>query len=166
MQFCGMWNARSTNGWKSCIHTSQDKPHVPRQRQCTPNLEILKQAKQLKMQSPMQLAGKNTGYCWADHRARRIHWLGRSRNRGNAEYVPSKDGRQFLYREYLRVIAMHQPSVFVMENVKGLLSGDDQEPADIQTDYRRFTKPVRQCRNFTAKREWQRNRLSAFQLGQ
>ncbi|MDA7873806.1 DNA (cytosine-5-)-methyltransferase [Rhodopirellula sp.] len=48
--------------------------------------------------------------------------VGRSRNRGNAEYVPSKDGRQFLYREYLRVIAMHQPSVFVMENVKGLLS--------------------------------------------
>jgi len=48
--------------------------------------------------------------------------VGRSRNRGNADYVPSKDGRQFLYREYLRVIAMHQPSVFVMENVKGLLS--------------------------------------------
>lgn len=48
--------------------------------------------------------------------------VGRSRNRGNSDYVPSKDGRQFLYREYLRVIAMHQPSVFVMENVKGLLS--------------------------------------------
>lgn len=66
---------------------------------------------------------------------RRKHWVllggppcqayslvGRSRNRGNADYVPSEDGRQFLYREYLRVIAQHQPSVFVMENVKGLLS--------------------------------------------
>jgi len=47
---------------------------------------------------------------------------GRSRNKGNADYRPSKDNRQFLYREYLKVIADHLPSVFVMENVKGLLS--------------------------------------------
>ena len=39
---------------------------------------------------------------------------GRSRNKGNAEYRPSKDNRQFLYREYLKVIADHLPSVFVM----------------------------------------------------
>lgn len=32
------------------------------------------------------------------------------------------DHRHFLYREYLRIIARHQPPVFVMENVKGLLS--------------------------------------------
>jgi DNA (cytosine-5)-methyltransferase 1 len=32
------------------------------------------------------------------------------------------DTRHFLYREYLRLIADHQPPVFVMENVKGLLS--------------------------------------------
>ena len=48
--------------------------------------------------------------------------VGRSRNRGNEGYKPSKDNRQFLYREYLKVIADHLPSVFVMENVKGLLS--------------------------------------------
>ncbi len=47
---------------------------------------------------------------------------GRSRNKGNSEYVPTRDNRQFLYREYLKVIAEHLPSVFVMENVKGLLS--------------------------------------------
>jgi DNA (cytosine-5)-methyltransferase 1 len=47
---------------------------------------------------------------------------GRSRNRGNSSYVPEDDERQFLYVEYLQVIAEHQPSVFVMENVKGLLS--------------------------------------------
>ena len=33
-----------------------------------------------------------------------------------------KDVRHQLYREYLRIIAVHQPSVFVMENVKGILS--------------------------------------------
>lgn len=33
-----------------------------------------------------------------------------------------EDGRHTLYREYLRIISEHAPSVFVMENVKGLLS--------------------------------------------
>ena len=33
-----------------------------------------------------------------------------------------KDIRHFLYREYLRIIIDHAPPVFVMENVKGLLS--------------------------------------------
>ncbi len=47
---------------------------------------------------------------------------GRSRNKGNVDYVPDNDHRQYLYVEYLQVIAEHQPSVFVMENVKGLLS--------------------------------------------
>jgi len=32
------------------------------------------------------------------------------------------DDRHFLYKEYLRIIAEHRPPVFVMENVRGLLS--------------------------------------------
>ena len=32
------------------------------------------------------------------------------------------DEKHFLYREYLRIIKVHAPPVFVMENVKGLLS--------------------------------------------
>ncbi|MDD9857595.1 MAG: DNA (cytosine-5-)-methyltransferase [Gammaproteobacteria bacterium] len=47
---------------------------------------------------------------------------GRSRNRGNSEYMPEKDERQHLYVEYLQVVADHAPHIFVMENVKGLLS--------------------------------------------
>jgi len=43
---------------------------------------------------------------------------GRSRVGG----INPDDHRVFLYKEYLRIIAMHGPSVFVMENVKGLLS--------------------------------------------
>jgi DNA (cytosine-5)-methyltransferase 1 len=49
--------------------------------------------------------------------------VGRSRmigEKGRSEF--EKDHRHFLYREYLRIIAQHQPAVFVMENVKGLLS--------------------------------------------
>lgn len=47
---------------------------------------------------------------------------GRSRNKGKKGYIPEEDKRHFLYREYLRIIAKHWPSVFVMENVKGMLS--------------------------------------------
>ncbi len=47
---------------------------------------------------------------------------GRSRNKGKIGYEPAKDTRHYLYKEYLRIITQHWPSVFVMENVKGLLS--------------------------------------------
>jgi DNA (cytosine-5)-methyltransferase 1 len=47
---------------------------------------------------------------------------GRSRNRGNPEYRAEDDKRHFLYREYLRVISRIRPAVFVMENVKGIIS--------------------------------------------
>jgi DNA (cytosine-5)-methyltransferase 1 len=47
---------------------------------------------------------------------------GRARNNGNEDYRAEKDHRQYLYVEYLQVIADHWPAIFVMENVKGLLS--------------------------------------------
>ena len=55
--------------------------------------------------------------------------VGRSRNRGIHGYRASDDHRHFLYREYLRIIHRHKPTVFVMENVKGILSAKiDGEP--------------------------------------
>jgi DNA (cytosine-5)-methyltransferase 1 len=48
--------------------------------------------------------------------------VGRSRNLGKADYRPEDDHRHFLYREYLRIIQTRRPAVFVMENVKGILS--------------------------------------------
>ncbi|MFH0907948.1 MAG: DNA cytosine methyltransferase [bacterium] len=47
---------------------------------------------------------------------------GRSRNRGVRGYRPEADERHRLYEEYLRIVTDHWPPVFVMENVKGLLS--------------------------------------------
>ncbi|WP_333988748.1 DNA cytosine methyltransferase [Pseudomonas sp. S3(2024)] len=47
---------------------------------------------------------------------------GRSRNKSKANYTPEGDHRHFLYKEYLRIIQERQPTVFVMENVKGILS--------------------------------------------
>ena len=46
--------------------------------------------------------------------------VGRSRMMGNPDF--EQDERHFLYKEYLRIIIDHSPPVFVMENVKGLLS--------------------------------------------
>lgn len=46
--------------------------------------------------------------------------VGRSRMMGDPGF--EQDARHFLYKEYLNIIADHSPPVFVMENVKGLLS--------------------------------------------
>ena len=48
--------------------------------------------------------------------------MGRSRNKGNPNYKANEDKRQSLYVEYLQVLADHHPAIFIMENVKGLLS--------------------------------------------
>lgn len=47
---------------------------------------------------------------------------GRSRMQGQDKEKYSNDKRHFLYKEYLQILADNQPSVFVLENVKGLLS--------------------------------------------
>jgi len=47
---------------------------------------------------------------------------GRARNKANTEYRAEDDNRHFLYRQYLRIIEKFHPAVFVMENVKGILS--------------------------------------------
>lgn len=48
--------------------------------------------------------------------------VGRARNRGVAGYRPQEDERFVLYKQYLKLINAFRPAVFVMENVKGLLS--------------------------------------------
>ncbi len=45
---------------------------------------------------------------------------GRSRRAKDESF--HKDEKHFLYKEYLRIIRNHRPTIFVMENVKGLLS--------------------------------------------
>jgi len=74
--------------------------------------------------------------------------IGRSRNSGKKDYRLEDDARSYLYKEYLRIIARHQPPVFVMENVKGILSSkvqgksifasileDLQNPASVFSDF-------------------------------
>lgn len=47
---------------------------------------------------------------------------GRVKNKGNKEYIPELDNRHFLYQEYLKVLDLVKPDIFVMENVKGILT--------------------------------------------
>lgn len=54
--------------------------------------------------------------------------VGRSRMQNAKDYRQKRghefadDHRHQLYKEYLRIVAVHAPSIFVMENVKGLVS--------------------------------------------
>jgi DNA (cytosine-5)-methyltransferase 1 len=48
--------------------------------------------------------------------------MGRVRIKAEAREKFEKDHRHFLYKEYLKIIRDHEPPVFVMENVKGILS--------------------------------------------
>ncbi|CBV44282.1 DNA cytosine methyltransferase [Halomonas elongata] len=64
---------------------------------------------------------------------------GRVRNHGKKNYRPEEDDRHFLYREYLDVIAKFRPAVFVMENVRGMLTsrvGKDRIFGQILEDLR------------------------------
>lgn len=48
--------------------------------------------------------------------------VGRARNKGLENYNAEDDKRHFLYKHYLELISKFRPAVFVMENVKGILS--------------------------------------------
>jgi DNA (cytosine-5)-methyltransferase 1 len=52
--------------------------------------------------------------------------VGRSRRREKI-LDENKDERVGLYKQYLRILALHKPAVFVMENVKGLLSAETKK---------------------------------------
>ncbi|MEJ0031557.1 MAG: DNA (cytosine-5-)-methyltransferase [Bacteroidota bacterium] len=52
--------------------------------------------------------------------------VGRSRRRETI-LNEKTDERVGLYKQYLRILAVHNPAVFIMENVKGLLSAETKE---------------------------------------
>ena len=55
--------------------------------------------------------------------------IGRARNKSVSGYSSETDIRSYLYKQYLRILARHKPSFFIMENVKGMLSAKlDGEP--------------------------------------
>jgi DNA (cytosine-5)-methyltransferase 1 len=65
--------------------------------------------------------------------------VGRSRMMGRSDF--EQDERHTLYLEYLRIIADHRPPVFVMENVKGLLSATIRGESAITRIVRDLSRP-------------------------
>lgn len=61
--------------------------------------------------------------------------------RNNKNYIAEEDHRNFLYKEYLKVIAHFQPAVFVMENVKGMLSAKINGKPIFDSIYRDLQSP-------------------------
>ncbi len=68
---------------------------------------------------------------------------GRSRNMGIKDYDAKEDHRNFLYLEYLKVIARFQPKLFVMENVKGMLSAKVDGKPIFDSIYRDLKSPCK-----------------------
>lgn len=56
---------------------------------------------------------------------------GRSRRTGDVSFA--SDHKHFLYREYLHILGKFKPTIFVMENVKGLLSSKNGDSSMFQT---------------------------------
>ena len=67
--------------------------------------------------------------------------MGRSRNKGNPAYSPERDHRHFLYKEYLRILQKYRPAIFVMENVKGILSSTVNDELIFHSILRDLTDP-------------------------
>jgi len=68
---------------------------------------------------------------------------GVARNSKNPNYDANKDPRNFLYKEYLKVIAQFQPTIFVMENVKGMLSAKVNGESIYETIFRDLHNPCK-----------------------
>ena len=71
----------------------------------------------------------------------------RSRMRGKPDF--EQDERHTLYLEYLKIIIDHRPPVFVMENVKGLLSATIKGKSAISRIVRDLTNPKSAVRRQT-----------------
>lgn len=70
--------------------------------------------------------------------------VGRSR-RQEKILNEANDKRVGLYKEYLRIIAVHNPAVFVMENVKGLLSAKTEDVLIFSKILEDLSDPVTAC---------------------
>jgi len=83
-------------------------------------VEILERNKEIDDRISKALQGKKDFLLIGGPPCQAYSLVGRARNQG----ISNSDHRVHLYKEYLRIIANHHPAVFVMENVKGLLSAE------------------------------------------
>lgn len=83
--------------------------------------------------------------------------VGRAR-RKEKEGLNKEDERVYLYREYYRILAVHQPAVFIMENVKGLLSSKVENESVFNQLLNDLKNPVESYRKLHGKRKLQQSK--------
>lgn len=66
--------------------------------------------------------------------------VGRSRRKNDPTFA--EDKKHLLYEQYLRILAVHRPPVFVMENVKGMLSAKVNEDGIFERIRNDLTNPL------------------------
>jgi DNA (cytosine-5)-methyltransferase 1 len=85
---------------------------------------------------------------------------GRSRMKGNPDF--EDDPRHFLYKEYLKILVDHAPPVFVMENVRGLISSKIGVRYVIKDILRDLSKPTSTFGNENSDLEYRLYSLSQY----
>jgi DNA (cytosine-5)-methyltransferase 1 len=75
-----------------------------------------------RISSALAARGKNPWVLIGGPPCQAYSLVGRSRRRGECRAKFESDEKHLLYKQYLQIIHDHRPAVFVMENVKGILS--------------------------------------------
>lgn len=76
--------------------------------------------------------------------------------------LDENDPRVFLYREYYRILAVHNPPVFIMENVKGLLSSKIKEKMLFKQVLKDLEDPSGAYKKLIGKKEPETNCLGYY----
>jgi DNA (cytosine-5)-methyltransferase 1 len=90
--------------------------------------------------------------------------VGRSRMRGSNPEDFEKDPRHFLYREYLRILAFHNPPFFLMENVAGILTSRLNGESMFSRIMEDLQEPGKACCKYGYSKRPKRGRYKVFPL--
>ena len=71
-----------------------------------------------------------------------------------------KDHRHQLYKQYLRIIAQHRPTIFVMENVKGILSSKHDGEKIFPTILEDLRNPTKAAKDYG----WKNLKKSSYKI--
>lgn len=85
--------------------------------------------------------------------------VGRAR-RQEGEGLNKDDERVYLYREYYRILAEHRPAVFIMENVKGILSSKVEKELLFNQIISDLEDPIEAYKKLKGKEGFYKSRIS------
>jgi len=117
-EFATEWETACKESWNYELPFKVEKNPDTKEKQGYTLKEIKRKHKEIDDRIVESLGGEENWLLIGGPPCQAYSLVGRSRNQG----IREEDHRVFLYKEYLRIIAKHHPAVFVMENVKGLLS--------------------------------------------